>query len=480
MISPHSIRMSLSIPTSLTSPTFVDRIDPFAIRNKKQRKSQGSSRYKYQEKVELTSLPLLNDVDTSEQEELFILKLRQCCVGFDFLEPTSDIKGKEIKRAALTEVIDYISSNDGVLTVAVYPEISRMTACNLFRSLPPSDIPDFDPEEDDPSYEASWPHLSLVYEFFLLFLESSDFQPCLGKKVIGQKFVLQLLKLFTSEDPRERECLKTVLHRVYGKFLGLRAFIRKQMNNFFLMKIDTFGKSKVKTLYETEHFNGVAELLEILGSIINGFAFPLKAEHKQFLIRVLIPLHKVNCMSLFHAQLAYCIVQFVEKDATLAQIVIKEILRLWPKTCSQKEVMLLGELEEVLDVIEPSQFVIIQEKLFKKIADCVSNPHFQVAERALYLWNNEYIHSLIEDNNHVIMPIMFPALHRNSRKHWNKTIVRLIYNVLKDFMEINSKLFDELTTSYKAKREEERRRERDRDELWQRLGDLSLSKTGRE
>lgn len=46
-------------------------------------------------------------------------------------------------------------------------------------------------------------------------------------------------------------------------------------------------------VYETEHFNGVGELLEILGSIINGFALPLKAEHKQFLVRVLIPLHKV-------------------------------------------------------------------------------------------------------------------------------------------------------------------------------------------
>ena len=33
---------------------------------------------------------------------------------------------------------------------------------------------------------------------------------------------------------RERDFLKTVLHRIYGKFLGLRAFIRKQINNFFL------------------------------------------------------------------------------------------------------------------------------------------------------------------------------------------------------------------------------------------------------
>ena len=65
-------------------------------------------------------------------------------------------------------------------------------ACNLFRTLPPSDNPDFDPEEDDPTLEASWPHLQIVYEFFLRFLESPDFQAAIGKKVIDQKFVLQV------------------------------------------------------------------------------------------------------------------------------------------------------------------------------------------------------------------------------------------------------------------------------------------------
>ena len=39
--------------------------------------------------------------------------------------------------------------------------------------------------------------------------------------------------------------------------------------------------------------------------------------------------------------------------------------------------MFLGELEEILDVIEPSQFVKIQEPLFKQIAKCVSSPHIQ-------------------------------------------------------------------------------------------------------
>lgn len=77
----------------------------------------------------------------------------------------------------------------------------------------------------------------------------------------------------------------------------------------------------------------------------------------------------------------------------------------------------------------------------------------QVAERALYFWNNEYIMSLIEENNQVIMKIMFPALYKISKEHWNQTIIALVYNVLKTFMEMNSKLFDELTANYKLDRQ---------------------------
>jgi len=457
----------------MSAGPLVDKIDPFKKSPKKKpKKSQGSSRYQPGSEADLQPLPLLKDVPAAEQEELFIRKLRQCCLGFDFLDPVADLKGKEVKRASLTELVDYITAGRGVLTEPVYPEIIRTITSNLFRTLPPSDNPDFDPEEDDPTLEASWPHLQviyLVYEFFLRFLESGDFQPTIGKKVIDQKFVLQLLELFDSEDPRERDFLKTVLHRIYGKFLGLRAFIRKQINNIFL-----------RFIYETEHFNGVSELLEILGSIINGFALPLKAEHKQFLVKVLLPLHKVKCLSLYHAQLAYCVVQFLEKDPTLTEEVIRGLLKYWPKTCSQKEVMFLGEIEEILDVTEPAQFVKIQEPLFKQISRCVSSPHFQVAERALYLWNNEYVMSLIEENSAAIMPIMFPALYRISKEHWNQTIVALVYNVLKTFMEMNSKLFDELTATYKAERQKEKKKEKERDELWRKLAELEISHRRRE
>uniref|UniRef100_A0A665WHK1 Serine/threonine protein phosphatase 2A regulatory subunit n=1 Tax=Echeneis naucrates TaxID=173247 RepID=A0A665WHK1_ECHNA len=412
----------------------------------------------------MSSSFVISDAPSTEQQELFTQKLQQCCMLFDFFDSVTDLKSKEIKRATLNELVDYVSTNRGVLVESAYPEITNMITTNIFRTLPPSENPDFDPEEDEPTLEASWPHMQLVYEFLLRFLENPDFQPSIAKRYIDQKFVQQLLELFDSEDPRERDFLKTILHRIYGKFLGLRAFIRKQINNIFL-----------RFIYETEHFNGVAELLEILGSIINGFALPLKAEHKQFLMKVLIPLHTAKGLALFHAQLAYCVVQFLEKDPTLTEPVIRGLLKFWPKTCSQKEVMFLGEIEEILDVIEPTQFKKIQEPLFKQISKCVANPHFQVAERALYFWNNEYILSLIEENIDKILPIMFCSLYRISKEHWNPTIVALVYNVLKTLMEMNCTLFDELTSSYKADRQREKKKEQERDELWKKLDELRLS-----
>ena len=41
--------------------------------------------------------------------------------------------------------------------------------------------------------------------------------------------------------------------------------------------------------------------------------------------------------------------------------------------------MFLGELEEILDIIEPEQFVKVEETLFRQLAKCVSSPHFQVS-----------------------------------------------------------------------------------------------------
>ncbi|RUS21281.1 armadillo-type protein, partial [Endogone sp. FLAS-F59071] len=394
---------------------------------------QKSSRFIINEKVELEKTPNFNEVTALMRQDLFLTKLHQCAVLFDFNDASSDLKGKEIKRQSLQEMLEYITNNRGVITEPIYPEVINMFSINLFRTIPPQVNPigdAFDPEEDEPVLELAWPHLQVVYEFFLRFIESPDFNTNIAKKYIDQRFILNLLDLFDSEDPRERDFLKTTLHRIYGKFLNLRAFIRRSINNIFFQFI-----------YETERHNGIAELLEILGSIINGFALPLKEEHKTFLTKALIPLHKCKSLTLYHPQLAYCVVQFLEKDPALTDEVITGLLRYWPKVNSPKEVMFLNEIEEILDV----------------------------AERALYYWNNEYIVNLMGDNVDVILPIMFPPLYKNSKGHWNRTIHGLVYNALKLFMDISPKLFDDCTNQYKQQRQLERKKQKEREDMWTRL-----------
>lgn len=49
-------------------------------------------------------------------------------------------------------------------------------SCNIFRTLPPSDSNEFDPEEDEPTLEASWPHLQVILLLKLCHLESTGFK----------------------------------------------------------------------------------------------------------------------------------------------------------------------------------------------------------------------------------------------------------------------------------------------------------------
>ncbi|OQO15112.1 Serine/threonine-protein phosphatase 2A 56 kDa regulatory subunit delta isoform [Cryoendolithus antarcticus] len=432
-------------------------------------KRQHSSRFDVsnQRERDIDKLPGFHEVPPNRRQELFMQKLDQCNIIFDFNDASGDMKSKEIKRLALHELLDYVAQNRQVISEAMYPRVVEMFSKNLFRPIPPPMNPQgeaFDPEEDEPVLEVAWPHIQVVYEFFLRFIESQDFNTNYAKQYIDHGFVLQLLELFDSEDPRERDFLKTTLHRIYGKFLNLRSFIRRSINNVFFQFI-----------YETERFNGIAELLEILGSIINGFALPLKEEHKLFLTRVLIPMHKVKSLSMYHPQLAYCIVQFLEKDAALTEEVVLGLLRYWPKTNSTKEVMFLNEVEDIFEVMDPSEFAKVQEALFGQLAKSVSSPHFQVAERALYFWNNEYFCNLVGDNVEVILPIMFAPLYENSKGHWNRTIHGMVYNAMKLFMEVNPQLFDDCSHEYTEQQNNAENVKQQRQAKWDRLTALAES-----
>jgi hypothetical protein len=87
-----------------------------------------------------------------------------------------------------------------------------------------------------------------------------------------------------------------------------------------------------------------------------------------------------ECVGLLEASLSVFgfAMQFVEKDSKLAEPVLKALLKYWPVTNSQKEVLFLGELEEILELTQPPEFQKVMVPLFKQLAKCLNSQHFQV------------------------------------------------------------------------------------------------------
>ncbi|XAR66961.1 hypothetical protein NMG60_11013359 [Bertholletia excelsa] len=372
------------------------------------------------------------DVSNSEKQNLFISKLNLCCSVYDFSNSDKNYAEKDLKRQILIELLDFVGSGSAKYTELAIASMCKMCAANLFRDFPPkcrSYSARGETEDDEPMFDPAWSHLQLVYDLLLRFISYNSLDVKVAKKYIDHSFILRLLDLFDSEDPRERDCLKTILHRVYGKFMVHRPFIRKSVSNIIYVFV-----------FETERHNGIAELLEVFGSVITGFAIPLKEEHKMFLWRALIPLHKPKSVGTYHQQLTYCVVQFVEKEPRLASTVVKGLLKYWPVRSSQKELMFLSELEELLEKIDMPEFEKVMVPLFRRIGCCLNSSHFQVAERAHFLWNNDHILNLIMQNRQVILPLVFSALERNTQNHWNPAVLTLTQNVRKIFYEMDEEL----------------------------------------
>ena len=184
--------------------------------------------------------------------------------------------------------------------------------------------------------------------------------------------------------------------------------------------------------------------------------------------------------------------------------VLSGLLHYWPIVASSKEVLFLNELEQILELTQPEEFGLLVPSLFRRVAACIASPHFQVAERALFLWHNEYISHLIAQHREEILPILYPVLCASPSPsaptstflgptpsiepdpddprtsppseadpprglHWNPTVNNLTVNVLKIFVELDAGLVESVRAERKEK-EQRREKERQwRDAEWKRL-----------
>jgi len=384
----------------------------------------------------------LREAKPEERQAIFIRKMNLCRILFDFNAPSERMAlGIEKKRVLLSELVEHISTHDWFSEEALQ-HLLRMIAQNLFRGLPSNPSKkhdnDMDGDDEDGFADPAWSHLHLVYECLLRFLLSPIADKKIMQKHLQGKFLLHLIELFESEDMRERDYLKTILHRIYGRFMPLRQPIRKAICHVCY-----------RYIYDQKTFNGIAEFLDIFSSIIHGFALPIKTEHQDFLKNVLIPLHKAKELEMFQQHLAECVIQFIYKDYRMGPIVINGLLKFWPVMIPLKETLFLDELQDAIGEMmnatdfemETLQPLIIP--IFTRIAKCIESLNYTVGERALTMWNSDFIRWLCSELREIIFPIIAPALLRNVKNHWSENVQSLSEDVIDVFKDQDALLWEQ-------------------------------------
>lgn len=392
----------------------------------------------------MTNKPSSNP--SQESRELFLKKLAFCKQTLDFNDEGKNQVEKQERLKNLNELSEMLGNQNLVnnLVIPNLEQVMDMIQKNIFRPLPvvkkQGAAGEMGMDDDEVIFDPSWPHLQPVYEFFLqLIVNDSAEIKCL-KTFITHKFIQEFLELFDSEEPKEREYLKNILHRLYAKLVPRRKMIRKAITDTFYTLI-----------HENYKFNGAPELLDILASIISGFAVPLREEHIYFFKTVIIPLHKVQTCQKFHSELLRCSMLFVSKDPLLAFPLVEGLLKYWPFANYGKETKFLQELLEVLDVCDSPKLEPYIDRLFRRLIKSIASPHLQVSDTAMCFFENDFFLSILKQYKSKTFPILVPVIVHLADTHWHKLLqdsLTALRNILKD---IDSVQFEKAAQNKEAK-----------------------------
>ena len=116
------------------------------------------------------------------------------------------------------------------------------------------------------------------------------------------------------------------------------------------------------------------------------------------------------------------------------------------------------------------EFSKIMVPLFERVSKCLLSSHFQVAERALCLWQSPQILELIRQFRATIVPIVYPALVVNSR-HWHQSVQTLGEQVLELYMDTDKALIDECEKRHAEESQAEEAKKATREAKWKALED---------
>lgn len=338
-----------------------------------------------------------------ESKDILIKKIKQCTMKVsDYITDDMDSSQvesmKNIKLQTLFDIHMFIKNNSQMFDKEVSTEIVKLFKGNCIRmnTRYKSDFDLlFDDDNSNKMDNPDWVFLEPIYDLFLRMIISQQFDGKLQMEILPSHNIIQIVELVRSPDQRERNFVKNIIHRLYAKFVSLRSFLRSEISSELLRHICDRSENDYSPY-------GIAELLEICGSIIGGFTVPINPEHIIFLNKVLLPLHSLPTSSLqsFISQLCICLKNFIMKTKSLAEPIVRSIISRYPRICSKKEIIILCELDDILSIVNPSDLGPTWNDVVRIFCSAAASQNFLVAERGLFEIESEItMHALQEERD---------------------------------------------------------------------------------
>lgn len=370
---------------------------------------------------ELSADQPLPSVTSSRFRALLQLKIA-------FIGERSELKNS-MKICILTEIINVFQEIiqghflDGELRTQLFKSLKA----NIIHPIPRFDGVLGSDEPMSKKEDPAWAVRSYCYQ---LLIRMQTFNPRLS--FFDTDFILQLVEIAGSSEASERDAVTRFLEVHMTRNAADDFGILKKLANILSMGIEDplANPFRIGIILRMMLIN-----LKNLSSFSHG--------HKVILEISILPLVKNPYLLLFSKQMGEILDIFSDEDRRLCTIIVKSLLRYWPRSRSAKQSIFMIWITRHAAKMSSRDFVQNISKIFGANAACIDSPLPSVTESSLLIWSSLPLEPLIKMHCATIFPIVVPAIMSASKTQHEeqRSIVNHIARVMNTH---NPKLYREL------------------------------------
>lgn len=375
---------------------------------------------------------------------LLLEMLQFCKVKVDFSN-IQTMNHRSKKADYLTRVFNNVSNIQSFrnLSEELRKEIFKMVKVNLIREIPPIPLTIIYADSKIPINTNDWMHISIIHRILYSFVSNSETSSL--KELLTKDFIEDFVGLFESPDPKETLAVENFVVLVFDTVAGYRQMV-----------FQAILKQILKYRDNDKIYPCVAPCLRFMLHFLKSQQLPLKSPFFGLYKSIIFPLISTKMSSEFFLQFNQVAEFFVTQDKSLSTWSLKEMVKYWPMTDSNKECAFINHFGFIVSHIPPDDILECGQMIFKILHKSLFSYNFKVNAAALSLLSNKSFLVVFSPFFSQLVPVIMPGVDRCSQ-HWNQIVQKSATDAARVIVSANPDISQKFDKAKIEKDEQENR-----------------------